>query len=275
MHDYISQIPNVELEQNTITLSQAEMQADLVIDARGRNAVLFPNEAENKQAYRVTTVGNDLSYATQFYSLSDTHSAPFKQIYIPAYAGISDYGCVISPIEDSKVIVTLIGRGSAARPQKNQVSFSRHLEKINNEQVMRYLQQATPISDIKLFTDLNNEHRHVSQIKNKPAKCVVIGDAVCKINPIYGQGMLLAAKQVATLESSLAKQSKFNTHRIQKKIDRILLLPWLMATTEDKRGQPRKTTSLRCTHYCIDKLFQLCVRYEKMHLAFLRFLHGI
>ena len=264
MYQRLQDMPNIKFKYST----SDESSADFFVDARGRNAEI------DLKSNRTTIVTNDLAYATQFYQLPDNHSAPFKQIYVPVYVGINDLGCVISPIEENKIVVTLIGRGNA-RPDKSQEAFSQHLVQLNNRAIIEYLQEATPVSDIKLFTDLSNEHRHLGKIKHWPRNMVVIGDAVCKINPIYGQGMMLAGKQVVLLEKHLASDANVNTRLIQKKIDKVIAFSWLVATTEDKRAYQNKRLGLRILHFCLDRLYQLCVRSEKIHLKFLQKLHGI
>jgi len=66
-----------------------------------------------------------------------------------------------------------------------------------------------------------------------------------------------------------------NTRLIQKKIDKVIAFSWLVATTEDKRAYQNKRLGLRILHFCLDRLYQLCVRSEKIHLKFLQKLHGI
>lgn len=266
MYQWLQAIPNIKFEYG---LNDESNATDIFIDARGRNA-----ERVTSKNSRTTIVTNNLSYATQFYQLPDNHSASFKQIYIPVYIGINERGCVISPIEENKIVVTLIGHGNI-RLSKNQEIFLQHIAQLNNSEVIEYLLGATPVSDIKLFTDLNNKHCHLSKINRWPRNRVVLGDAACTINPIYGQGMMLAAKQVALLDRYLINKTNLNTRLIQKKIDKIIAFSWFMATTEDKRTKRDKNLKLHILHFLLDRLYQICVRSKKIHLKFLRKLHGM
>ncbi len=76
-------------------------------------------------------------------------------------------------------------------------------------------------------------------------------------------------------ETHLVNNANVNTRLIQKKIDKVIAFSWLMATTEDKRAYQNKKLRLRILHFCLDRLYQLCVRSEKIHLKFLRKLHGL
>ena len=70
-----------------------------------------------------------------------------------------------------------------------------------------------------------------------------MGDAVCSFNPVYGQGMSVAAIEAKTLDTCLREQQSRignNTsiafpQRFQKAIAREITTAWLLTTGEDLR----------------------------------------
>lgn len=68
---------------------------------------------------------------------------------------------------------------------------------------------------------------------------MVLGDAACAFNPIYGQGMTTGALEAVALGKLLTeyagKNSSDMTKTFQTRLAKVLLTPWLMATGEDLR----------------------------------------
>jgi hypothetical protein len=72
---------------------------------------------------------------------------------------------------------------------------------------------------------------------------VLLGDAVCSFNPVYGQGMTAAALEAVMLNTLLYEQQEKHargditgfSRRFQKKITNIVDTFWLLAASEDFR----------------------------------------
>ena len=56
-----------------------------------------------------------------------------------------------------------------------------------------------PVSDIAVYRQTSNQRHHYGKIKNWPDGLLVVGDAACAFNPVYGQGMTVAALQALLL----------------------------------------------------------------------------
>lgn len=69
--------------------------------------------------------------------------------------------------------------------------------------VMAGLRTATPIGDIAIFRNTAAVWRRYDQMTQLPAGVLVIGDALCTLDPIWGQGMTMAAVQALALRNCL------------------------------------------------------------------------
>src|SRR5262249_28760548 len=73
-----------------------------------------------------------------------------------------------------------------------------------------------------------------------PSGYLVIGDAVCSFNPIYGQGMSVAATEAQALEACLAAGLDGLSRRVYPRGREIVGLPLGVRAREGLRFPPRR-----------------------------------
>ncbi len=108
---------------------------------------------------------------------------------------------------------------------------------------------------------------HYERLPRWPERFVVVGDAVCCFNPVYGQGMTVSALEAQYLGSALGEQRHRSPNgdlagfarRFQRRLPKTVNPVWQLATGEDFRWPttegPKRGRLLRFMHWYVDQLF--------------------
>ena len=205
--------------------------ADLVVDALGRRSQTpewlvelgYPPPKE-------TEVDSFLGYVTRKYKRKKN----IPLILVGATAPHEPYGGLVFP-EENDTMVALIAGYNKHYPPTDPVEFeatARHL----GPEFQEVLKDAEPISQPHGYRGTSSRWRHYEQLKRWPERYVVLGDAFCGFNPIYGQGMSVAAMSAVALANRL-RQSNGNLDGVARStirsISRITQGAWLLATSAD------------------------------------------
>lgn len=92
--------------------------------------------------------------------------------------------------------------------------------------------QAEATSPIYAYRATKNRLRHYEKI-NLPSGLIVLGDAVCSLCPVYGQGMTVSALAALVLQQWLSKSGNLDSILFQKDLAKSNSSHWNLATTQD------------------------------------------
>ena len=65
------------------------------------------------------------------------------------------------------------------------------------------VKDAEPISPVYRYQRTANQLRHYAPLQRLPEAFILIGDAVCAFNPVFGQGMSVSAMEALLLDQEL------------------------------------------------------------------------
>jgi 2-polyprenyl-6-methoxyphenol hydroxylase-like FAD-dependent oxidoreductase len=218
-----------------------ELEADLIVDASGRHS-RTPEwlQALGYSRPQETVVNSFAGYASRYYTLPKDFQADWSVLFLqPKPPGIARGG-VLLPLEGNRWQVTLIG---AARnyPPTDEAGFLEFARSLRSPILYQILKDASPLSPIYGYQGTENHLRHYERLEQWPERFIVLGDAVCAFNPVYGQGMTVAVQVAMGLDQSLWEQRlrypngalKGFARRFQQRVAKINAPVWLLATGAD------------------------------------------
>jgi pimeloyl-ACP methyl ester carboxylesterase/flavin-dependent dehydrogenase len=256
-----------------------ELPASLVVDASGRSSrapewldeLGYPKPDE-------TTVTPLLGYASRYYAIPTDLHVDWKLLFIQATPA-NPRGGALFPVEGDRWIVTLGGYGGDYPPTDDD-AFLAFAESIRSPVLAHAIRQADPLTPIRGYRRTENRRRFYERLTRQPERFLVMGDAVSAFNPIYGEGMSVAAMSAVALDRLLRERTDGDLAglpaRFQREAARVSDGAWLLATGEDLRypateGGDRDLKT-RLTHKYLDRVIAAATTDERVNLAFLRVL---
>jgi 2-polyprenyl-6-methoxyphenol hydroxylase-like FAD-dependent oxidoreductase len=215
------------------------LDADLVVDASGRGGLsLALLDALGRERPEVTEVGTDLAYATAVVPIPE-QALDWKAVGTLPDAPASALGAVLVPIEGDRWIVAIADRRGPARIETWD-SFLATLQRLTTSTIFDALRHVKPSEGVIRHHGFSiSQWKHFERMSGLPRGLLPIADAVCRFNPMRGQGMSSAARQARLLQTVLqaaatkadpiaAAQGGFMAD-----VESVLQTPWAMSTGAD------------------------------------------
>lgn len=211
--------------------SSERITADLVVDATGRTS-RTPRWLEDHGYSRppVDEVRVDVRYST---TVIDRPSDERRNYFVPPSPPRTRGGAAF-PVENGRWLVTLFGV-HGDRPPTEPEEFKSFAATLPTSDLERLLDTRPWITeDIHQYPFPSSIRRYYGDLERVPERLLVIGDAICSFNPLYGQGMSVAALESLLLHHELAS-SRLETlpERFFDRVDSVIEPAWKTAVGSD------------------------------------------
>jgi 2-polyprenyl-6-methoxyphenol hydroxylase-like FAD-dependent oxidoreductase len=269
-----SRIIGVKFENKKID-ELGVMYADLVVDVSGRGTKSFHWLGElGYETPDTTEVKVDVGYSTRIYERDANDPRGKKWIFNTPEAPKEYRGVGAFPIDNNRWIVSIAGwHGQSITATEE--DFENTIKKLPIGDVYDIIKTCRPLSELMHYKYASSLRRHYEKLQRFPEGFIVLGDAACSFNPVYGQGMTSAALQLKTLDELLQKNTPGSTlwKQFFRRASKIIDTPWSMAVGEDFRFPETKgprPAGVKLLNFYVSKVHRATLKDKIVCEAFLR-----
>jgi 2-polyprenyl-6-methoxyphenol hydroxylase-like FAD-dependent oxidoreductase len=215
------------------------LDAELVVDASGRGApTLALFETLGRERPSTTEIGVDITYSTVVVEIPRDAADDWKLVLtLPDSPRIALHA-VLVPIEGGRWITGIAEHGRSAWVDTWDafLDMSRSLITPTVYNALRY---ARPPDGIRHYRFPASIWKHFERLPQLPPGVLPVADALCRFNPIHGQGMSSAAKQALLLRDVLSRAAAepdpiaAAQAGFMAEVASVLETPWTMSTSAD------------------------------------------
>jgi 2-polyprenyl-6-methoxyphenol hydroxylase-like FAD-dependent oxidoreductase len=258
--------------RGVVTADGRVLGGSLVVDATGRGSKL-PDwlRAAGFAAPAETEIDSRTVYTSAFARLRAPFPMDWKIVFILGQPPQVLRAAAIGPVEGGRVLVSLATVAGEPAPEDTAgfAAFGRSLRAPFVGDVFENAEWLTPARSTRSTA---NRKRHYERIALPPG-LIVMGDALCAFNPVFGQGISVAAMQAEALSRLLRRHGLHEAtlgSLATRQFLRVVAFPWAMATSQDlqipgTRGSPSLAQPIINAY--LNRVFSLSTREGDVNLA--------
>jgi 2-polyprenyl-6-methoxyphenol hydroxylase-like FAD-dependent oxidoreductase len=251
-----------------------ELVADLVLDTTGRGSRTTAWLVElGYQRPEQEKIKVGLAYTTRHFKLD--HDPFGKDLaIIPVATPDFPRGALMYrlPGGDNRVELSLTGV-CGDHPPIDHEGFLAFARSLPVPDIYEAIKDADPLDDPVKFSFPASVRNRYENLKRFPEGLLVLGDAVCSFNPVYGQGMTVAALESLSLQRLLQAGSIPTAQEFFRLIAKDIDDPWQFAAGADlsypEVDGPR-SVKVRIANAYMTKLHRGATKDARLTTAFIR-----
>ena len=248
------------------------IEADLVVDASGRGSsspawlegLGYAPPVEEK-------IEIGIGYTTRTYRRRPGDLNGKTAVVIAGSGPNWRNGVVLYQTEDTWIVS--VGGFFGDLAADDDMLFAAYCGSLPTPEIYDIVAHAEPLSDFVSYRYPANLRRRYEKLSAFPNGYLVFGDAVCSFNPVYGQGMTVAAQEAALLQQCLEADDADLARRFFAAATAAIDVPWDIAVGNDLRHpkvQGPRPAKVRFINWYIGKLHMAARHDAVLANAFLR-----
>ncbi|MFI1583869.1 FAD-dependent oxidoreductase [Embleya sp. NPDC020630] len=237
-------ITGVRLRPSTAGRASATetLRADLVADATGRGSHL-PGWLTDLglPGVRESTVDARVGYASRTYRAAPALRGDWLALFELPHAPLFSRGAFALRTEGGRLVVSLQG-AAGDHPPGDEGGFEAFARSLAGG-LYETMRRSEPVTPVVRYAHTANRRRHLHRLAPWPDGLIALGDAVCAFNPIYAQGMTVAALEALVLRDMLTTRGgrlDGMAAEFQRRSARVVSRPWTLATLSDRAWQDQR-----------------------------------
>jgi 2-polyprenyl-6-methoxyphenol hydroxylase-like FAD-dependent oxidoreductase len=253
------------------------LMADLVVDASGRGSrspVWLEEMGYERPA--VEEVQIRLGYTTCYFRRQPEHIPGLNGVVVMPTSPNRRLGVLLAQDGD-RWVVTIGGYLGDHAPTDYQ-GFLHFARSLPAPHIYDVIKAAEPLGDPVAYKFRANLRRRYEKVARFPDGYLVFGDALCSFNPIYGQGMTVAAVEAVALGECLANGHDELAKRFFAQASKIIDTSWSAAVGNDL-GFPEvegpRTPMLRFLNWYVGKVHLAAHNDARVSIAFLKVINMV
>jgi 2-polyprenyl-6-methoxyphenol hydroxylase-like FAD-dependent oxidoreductase len=224
------------LDNNCVTginVYSGTIPADLVVDATGC-ASRSPKWLESMGYGRLKQerVEVNIAYATRQFRRLPCHLNGALLASIPATPQCRRGGILLAQEGDIWTVTMSSYGGRIPTELPEYIEFAKTLPATY---IYDVVSQAEPVGEARSYRFPASVRYRYEYMRRFPEGYLVLGDAISSFNPVYGQGMSVAALEAVELDKALQHGSKNLAQRFFAQAAKVVDSPWSMAAGNDLR----------------------------------------
>jgi 2-polyprenyl-6-methoxyphenol hydroxylase-like FAD-dependent oxidoreductase len=176
-----------------------------------------------------------LAYTSAYFKRAPGHP-PLAGVIGAATASLPRPSILLAqePLEDGQPRwVAGVGGYAGDHVDVSLEAMAERARQINNPEMAALAQGGEVIGAPMRYSFPHSQWRHYEKLRRFPSGYLAMGDALASFNPIYGQGMTVAACQALSLQAALARGREGLAARYFESAARVIEMPWRLAVGGD------------------------------------------
>ena len=248
------------------------VDADLVVDATGRGSrapVWLEELGYGRPVAEKVTM--DVGYSSRSYRLPPGilgQDRLIMNLWTPDYPR----GAGLVEQADGRFLLTAAGI-LGHHPPTDPKGLDEFVASLQFPDIREAIRAGVPLDDPVAFRYPANVRQRYERMRDFPEGFLVLGDAVCAFDPIYGQGMTSAALQANALHRLLADGQPLTWRRYFQVVAKAVDDAWTISTSNDLAFPGvigRRPPMVRLINAYLPRLHELAGRDPDTAAAFLR-----